>query len=207
MSEGEGDGCEEAADRGGADALPDVVPGHRLRDATGRFLPWGGLGKPAARTIARRRAKATKRRGRKGKPVAWSARGEAQFLETLGETGCIADAIRAAGFSSARVYRRRLRSEEFRAKWAVAMREARVRLECMMLDRAINGIEEAVFYGGKRIAVVRRYDDRQALGLLKKDREPDGDAPPAAAAVPIEERRAQLKAKLSEMNLKMGGAG
>jgi hypothetical protein len=87
-------------------------------------------GLPEAAGAGRRRVRAApvrttrpKRRSRRAKPVRWSAKREEIFLATLGETANVAASIRASGLSETSVYRRRRKSEEFRARWATALRE------------------------------------------------------------------------------------
>jgi hypothetical protein len=122
---------------------------------------------PATRRPAPRKPAA---RRRKPKRVRWSAKREATFLETLAQTANVAASARAAGLSDSSVYRHRQTSDAFRAKWAVALAEGFERLETMMLDRALNGTEKPVWYGGKRVGTITEYSDRTALALLAHHR-------------------------------------
>ncbi|WP_174274331.1 hypothetical protein [Sphingomonas bacterium] len=173
------------------------TPPSRLRRATS--LARGGMrgGKRAGRT----RAKA------KRVQVRWSARREELFLCTLAETSKVCEAIRASGLSETNIYRKRRQSADFRAKWLAALREGYARLETMMLARALNGVEKPVYYGGKLVGTMMEYNDRTGLSLLRHHRDTVSGTREFTAEVPIEELRARLKAKLGEMNSRMGGAG
>lgn len=167
--------------------------------STGRS---GGAALPAA---PRKRARA--KRKRKIVQVRWSAAREEAFLLMLAETSNVAASIRASGLSETNVYRRRRQSAEFRAKWIGALREGFLKLEAMMLDRALNGVEKPVWHGGKQVGTITEYNDRTALALLAAHRTTVMGTREMAADVPIEELRTRLKARLSEMNKRMGGAG
>ena len=160
-----------------------------------------------AGTKRRKPAKATARGRRKAAPVRWSARREALFLSALAETSNVAASVRASGLSETTVYRRRRRSAEFRAKWTAALREGYLKLESMMLDRALNGVEKPVWHGGKQVGTVLEYNDRTALSLLAAHRGTVMGTREPTADVPIDELRARMKARLSEMNKRMGGEG
>lgn len=109
---------------------------------------------PAKKTRAparRASAKAPKRK----KAVRWSAKREGLFVQALGETSNIAASCRAAGLSESTVRRRRSKDAEFAARWAAALREGFEKLETMLLDRALNGMEKPVWHGGKQVGTLR----------------------------------------------------
>ena len=151
--------------------------------------------------------KRARRKKRKVVQVRWSGPRERAFLETLAETSNVAASIRASGLSETNVYRKRRQSAEFRAKWIGALREGFLKLEGMMLDRALNGIEKPVWHGGQQVGTVIEYNDRTALALLSAHRATVMGTREIAADVPIDELRTRLKGRLSEMNKRMGGAG
>jgi len=171
-------------------------------------------GLPKAAGAGRRRVRAapvrttgTKRRSRRAKPVRWSAKREEVFLATLGETANVAASIRASGLSETSVYRRRRKSDEFRARWARALREGYARLEAMLLDRALNGVEKVVWHGGKQVGTMIEYSDRLALALLAAHRGTVLGTTPAAPEMSAEELKARLAERFSQMNVAMGGEG
>ena len=163
-------------------------------------------GKPAPAKRARGRTAAWPRARKARQMTRWSILRETTFLETLIQTANVAASIRASGLSETSVYRQRQKCGEFRAKWAAALREGYVRLETMLLDRAINGVEKTVWYGGKAVGTMTEYSDRLALALMATHRASVmGEAPVGGPS--DAELRKQLEDKLSEMNLGMGGAG
>lgn len=145
---------------------------------------------------------------RRARPVRWSARREEKFLATLAEMSNVAASARAAGISESSVYRHRQRSDEFRARWAAALREGYSKLETLLLERALNGVERPVWHGGRQVGTAREYSDRLALALLAAHRTSvTGAAPGAAPALSDTEVHEELVRRLSEMNVRMGGEG
>lgn len=154
---------------------------------------------------APRRVLPTRRRAPQREAVPWSDEREAIFLETLGMTCSVRNAIQASGLSSASIYRRRAASDTFRAGWAAAVREGYVRLETEMLRRAIHGVRKPRWYAGKKVGSVVEYADRGALALLGQYRAMGhGGAPPTS---PQAEARVVLIEVLARMNRGMGGDG
>ncbi|QJU57533.1 hypothetical protein HL653_06780 [Sphingomonas sp. AP4-R1] len=143
-------------------------------------------------------------------PVRWTARREAIFLETLSETVNVREAARVSGLSPANVYKRRAASDAFRAAWAAALREGYVRLETMLLERALNGVRSDVWHGGKCVGSRHEFSDALALALLRQHRA--GVMGAGATGVPIlppteAETGEALAARLADMNRRLGGAG
>jgi hypothetical protein len=157
---------------------------------------------PAERRAApaRKRAPATKR---KTKQVRWSAKRETIFLDTLAQTAKVAAAIRASKLSESNVYRHRRRSEAFRAKWAAALAEGFERLEAMMLDRALNGVEKPIWFGGKQVGTMTEYSDRTALALLAQHRGSVRDATMPAQDMSTDEWRSFWDKRLRGMQRRL----
>jgi hypothetical protein len=101
---------------------------------------------------------------------------QVRFLSALAECGNVRAACRSLRLSPQTAYRARRTSSEFRLAWDAAMLAARVHAEEVLADRAINGVEEAVFYHGEEIARRHRFDSRLLLAhLARLDRlEADG---------------------------------
>ncbi|WP_165611281.1 hypothetical protein [Sphingomonas jatrophae] len=139
------------------------------------------------------------------KPAArWTLDRQARFLEALA-AGCnVAKACRTVGVSDTSVYRLRMKSPAFREAWAIALHEGYVRLEMMMLERAIDGVEKPVFHGGKEVARVREFDARLA-GQLLAQHQRAAVPPVVAAAEPGDAIRARLAARFEEMAERMTG--
>lgn len=115
-------------------------------------------GTPAPRP-ARTRAAAT-----------WPLETRARFLEALAELGQVRAAARAVGVSPQSAYRLRRKSPAFARAWQDAMDQALDALEETLLDRAMNGVEKPVYYGGKSCGSVRQYSDALAMFLLRARR-------------------------------------
>lgn len=100
----------------------------------------------------------------------WTSRVRTAFLEALADLGQVRAAARAAGVSPQRVYRERQKCPEFAKAWKEAMDLALDALEETLLDRAMNGVEKQVYYGGKSCGSVRQYSDALAMFLLRARR-------------------------------------
>ena len=86
----------------------------------------------------------------------FSPRRQAEFLASLQLFGNVRLACRAARISAQTAYRQR-------RAWDAALLAARAHAEATLADRALNGVEEAVFYHGEEVARRRRYDSRLLL--------------------------------------------
>jgi hypothetical protein len=65
-------------------------------------------------------------------------------------------------------YRARRASQAFRQCWDAALVIARDHAEQVLADRALNGVEEKVFYHGEEVATRIRYDSRLLLAHLAR---------------------------------------
>jgi hypothetical protein len=90
------------------------------------------------------------------------------FCDALALHGNARAASAAAGISPQTAYRTRHRCAQFRAMWDAALVLARSAVEQVLADRALNGVEEAVFYHGEEVATRRRYDSRLLLAHLAR---------------------------------------
>ena len=90
------------------------------------------------------------------------------FLRNLQLFGNVRNATRAACVSAQTAYRARRQSAQFRLMWDAALLAARGAAEATLADRAINGVEEAVYYHGVEVARRRRYDSRLLLAHLAR---------------------------------------
>jgi hypothetical protein len=93
---------------------------------------------------------------------------QAAFLSALVECGSARRAARAAGVSHQTVYRARRACAAFRRGWDAALIQARAYAEDVLATRALDGVEEEVFYRGELIATRRRYDSRLLLAHLAR---------------------------------------
>ena len=98
----------------------------------------------------------------------FSPRHQTAFLENLSLNGNVRLACRAARVSPQTAYRARRSSPALARAWDAALLAARHVAEEVLADRALNGVEEAVFYHGEEIATHRRYDSRLLLAHLAR---------------------------------------
>jgi hypothetical protein len=90
-----------------------------------------------------------------------------KFLETLRGCGNIRESAAAAGVHRATAYRARDADAEFAEAWDDALDEAADVLEMEARRRAIDGVEEPVYFRGREVGKVRRYSDTLLMFLLK----------------------------------------
>lgn len=146
-------------------------------------------------------ARPQKRRAR-----AWSARKEQRFIEALTGTCNVSYAANEAGVSTSAVYRRRQTDATFRASWATAVSVGYSQLEMMLLERALHGVERPVSAKAGDRAVMRHYDDRTALALLKLHREGAAEAERQADTSEHEEAVERIIARLARLKERLEGA-
>lgn len=91
------------------------------------------------------------------------------FLTILAQTGSVQQACQAVGIARSTAYRLRMMPEaqSFRVAWDEAMAQGVRLLADTALARAIDGVEEPVFWKGEEIGTRRRYNDRLLMFLLK----------------------------------------
>ena len=101
-----------------------------------------------------------------GQPDALPRETMAAFVEALAQWGNVRVAAAQVGMSRAHLYRLRRASSDFRLLWDAALVLARPQVEEVLADRALNGVQEVVFYHGEEVAVRTRYDARLLLAHL-----------------------------------------
>lgn len=94
----------------------------------------------------------------------------AKFLKKLALTANVSASARAAGISTSALYDHRARHPAFAKAWDDAIGAALDELEQAVIDRAKDGVEKPVFYGGNQIGTVRSYSDALAMFLLRARR-------------------------------------
>jgi hypothetical protein len=100
--------------------------------------------------------------------TAFTRTAQAAFLAALSQCGSVRRAARASGISHQTAYRARSACPAFRRGWDAALLSARAMAEDVLATRALDGVEEAVFYRGELIATRRRYDSRLLLAHLAR---------------------------------------
>lgn len=138
----------------------------------------------------------------------WTKRKQAVFLDVVRSTGNVSAGARAADVLRAQVYSQRRKDKAFRAEWDSALQGALDDLEGALRRRAVDGIEKAVYYGGKQCGASVTYSDNLGMFLLRgRRKDVFGDGKPTPATSEISEAnlantspRERLLAKLYQMS-------
>uniref|UniRef100_UPI003594019D hypothetical protein n=1 Tax=Parasphingorhabdus sp. TaxID=2709688 RepID=UPI003594019D len=91
-----------------------------------------------------------------------------KFLEALARTGNVGAAAHYVQHSRQSAYDLKRRDPDFARVWLAALLLAREVAQDTLQERAIEGVEEEVFYHGEVVATRRRYDSRLLLALLAR---------------------------------------
>ena len=91
---------------------------------------------------------------------------QAEFLRTLAQWGNVRAAAKAVGVARTTAYRMRRECLTFQELWDAALLHARPLVEEVLADRALNGVQESVYYHGEEVATRTRYDSRLLLAHL-----------------------------------------
>ena len=137
--------------------LVDPLPGSAVDDT-----PPGNSGTDPARAV---------------RHDGWTAEKKRMFLETLADTGVVADACRASGMSrdAAYAYRRRASGRAFALAWNAALLLARARVSDDVMSRSVHGVIDRVYRNGELVAERHRFDNRLTMAVLSRlDRQAEG---------------------------------
>lgn len=99
--------------------------------------------------------------------TSWTIERKRKFLANLAKTGNVTTAARLCGSSRSRAYQTRDEDPGFAQSWKAALKEAADNLEAEAWRRAVDGVDEPVFYMGAECGVVRKYSDSLLTLLLK----------------------------------------
>lgn len=104
----------------------------------------------------------------------WTPERQIAFIEALADTGSVVAASKAVNMSAEGAYnlRRQPGAETFRAAWQAALQLGVARVEDVVMDRALNGVEEPLYSYGKLVGTRTRYNDRLLMFILR-NRAPD----------------------------------
>jgi hypothetical protein len=141
----------------------------------------------------------TSPKARKASKRDWTKAKEKAFISALAETCNVTAAAEAAGISVSGAYDHRRKVAAFRASWSDAIATAYQRLELVMLDRALNGIEKIVVRKDGSEERMREYPNGIAMNLLKMHRDSAMEAIEEPAEAEIEEVRERLFQKLQRL--------
>lgn len=98
----------------------------------------------------------------------WTPARRTKFLDHLAGRGNVRAACAHAGMSAEAAYRLRRREAAFARAWAAALGLAREAGGDELATRAIDGVEEDVWYRGELVGTRRKYDARLLLAHLAR---------------------------------------
>jgi hypothetical protein len=148
----------------------------------------------------------TRVRVRRQKKPAWTRAKEKKFLETLAETCNVLLSAKAAKVRPQRAYDRRAKDAAFRASWDRALAEGYAQLEMMMLERALHGVEKTIVLKSGETSVMREYNDRTALALLRMHRETAATASESVDREDYQEACERIISRLERLREREEGA-
>ena len=90
-----------------------------------------------------------------------------KFIAALGTSGNITTAAKSAGIARTYPYEVRSSDADFAQEWDSAMEEAADLIEAEARRRAVEGVDEPVFYQGEKCGVIRKYSDALLITLLR----------------------------------------
>ena len=96
----------------------------------------------------------------------WLPETRVKFLEALARTGNIQASAYFVQMTRQSAYDLRRRDRDFARGWLAALVLARDIAQDTLQERAIEGVEEEIFYHGEVVATRRRFDSRLLLALL-----------------------------------------
>lgn len=144
---------------------------------------------------------------RKARAGSWTSAKRARFLAELAATANVRASAAAVGMCPQGAYQLRTRNAVFRAGWTRALAEGFVRLELMLLERALTGEEmmrtAAEGAGDDVLDRLMRYPNSLALALYKAHRPSAELAEEADDEAAAEAARARVKAKLAALALRL----
>ena len=108
---------------------------------------------------------------RAGRTSDWTQEMADKFVEVLADSCNVTLAAGAIKRSVGNVYKQRSLDAGFRAAWDQALAMGYSRLELMMLERALHGVEKLVELKNGESRIMRQYNDRVALALLRHHRD------------------------------------
>ena len=114
----------------------------------------------------------TPKKQRKGSSaITLRGKWKGKFLKNLAKYGVVSYAAKAAGISKQLAYAVRLENEKFAKAWERALDTATDVLEKEAQRRAVKGVDEPVYQGGKQVGSITRYSDTLLIFLLKANRD------------------------------------
>jgi hypothetical protein len=97
----------------------------------------------------------------------WTIERQKNFIERLAATASVTDAARYVGMSRQSARDLYNRSPQFRAAWDEAVKASVGVLAETAFDRAVNGVQEQVWYKGRMVGFREKHDNRLLMFLLR----------------------------------------
>ena len=142
---------------------------------------------------------------RAGRRSDWTKAMADRFVETLADTCNVTLAAASVGRSMSNIYKWKAKDASFRAAWDQALAVGYSRLELMLLERALHGVEKVVVARDGTSTVMRDYPDRVALTLLRMHRESAALAEESVDGREHDEACARIIAKLGRLKERDAG--
>jgi hypothetical protein len=98
----------------------------------------------------------------------WTPERITQFLDHLANDGSVRAACGRVGMSREAAYRKRRRDAVFARTWDAALVLARAASAEVLANRAIDGVEEEIWYRGELVGTRRKYDSRLLLAHMAR---------------------------------------
>ena len=127
-----------------------------------------------------------------GGHLAFTPAKKVRFIEVLAETGNVRHACARAGISRHTAYKARRREAVLSQAWEAALALAAEHVDAVVAERALDGVEEPVFWKGELVGTRRRYDNRLLLAHLARLEARAARRPVALAAGRFDELLARL---------------
>jgi hypothetical protein len=106
-------------------------------------------------------------RNRRVRHDGWTVERQKDFIERLAASASVTDAARYVGMSRQSARDLYNRSPQFRAAWDEAVRASVSVLAETAFDRAVNGVQEQVWYKGRMVGFREKHDTRLLMFLLR----------------------------------------
>lgn len=152
--------------------------------------------------VGRRAARNKAVPSRRGKCRAPSEAQKRRFLEALAESCNVSHSAAVAEISVSAVYRRRRNDASFRLRWGEALATGYAQLEMAMLERALVGRPKEIKVGGES-QVIRDYDDRIGIALLKMHRDTVREVEAAVDGTEVDEAAARILMRLRRLRAQL----
>jgi len=98
----------------------------------------------------------------------WTEDRKMRFLDCLAQSGNVRVACSQVGLTREAAYRLKRREPLFERGWAAALAKARDLSIDALAERAVEGVEEPIYYRGELVGTRRRYDSRLLLAHIAR---------------------------------------